>query len=101
VTSPAAVLVTRDDTGQALKVEWFETEQHYYREDPLAALTFDIGHSVWWGKSFRPTGSTLGLLVAVTLRKLTEDPWADVSQLSTHFVSEPGAPLEPIVERAA
>jgi hypothetical protein len=100
VTGPV-VLVTRDQYGNQTKIEWFEDENRFYDADPLAALTFDAAVSVWWGKSFRPTGSTLGLLIAVTLQMLTEDPWADVSFLATHTISEPGAPLEPIPGRSA
>ena len=99
--SSPIILVTQDQHGNNTKIEWFEDERRYYDQDPLAALTFDAGPCVWWGKSHRPTGSTHGLLIAVTLQMLTEDPWADVSFIATHYVPEPGAPLEPVPEVAA
>lgn len=96
MTSPI-VLITRDDTRDPLRIEWFEDQNGYYTEDPVAWIEFDP----WRDKSssdFKPNARTESKLAAARiLLDLTLDPEASVYQLATHFVPKPGAPLEPIV----
>lgn len=77
------------------RVSWFENERRYYFEDPAVVLTFDPKHNVWWGRSFRPTPREMTPSVGEAFRRLANNPWADVSDLVTHAVPEPGAPIEP------
>lgn len=95
------VLVTRDDTRDPLRIEWFEDEAGYYAGDPLAWLEFDPRRDVWVAKAGRNARPETSLAAARALLDLVLDPEASVYQLSTHFVPEPGAPLEPIQGRVA
>lgn len=99
--SSPVVLVTRDDTRDPLLIEWFENEDGYYAEDPLAAVEFDPWRDVWtaWAKKNAQTETRL--LVARTLLALVLDAGEDVQRLATHYVSEPGAPLEMVPGRVA
>lgn len=83
---------------QQRKVEWFVDEQHYYHEDPTLVLTFDPKANVWWGRSFHPTPRAMNRSVGWAFHRLTRNPWADVSDVATHTVPEPGAPIEPVQE---
>lgn len=95
MTSPV-VIVSRDRSGQAVKIEWFETERHVYHEDPMLVHEFNPASNVWWSVSRRNTGYYKPL-IAPLVEQLTEDPSADVSAFETHRWPEPGAPLEPVV----
>lgn len=100
MTSPI-VVVTRDDTRDPLRIEWFESESDYYAEDPVAWIEFHRGRDTWIGKAGRHARPETSLAAARALLDLALDGEASVYQLATHFVSEPGAPLEPIPRRAA
>jgi hypothetical protein len=78
-------------------MSWFEDEHRYYHEDPAVILTLDPVHLVWWGRTYRPTPRAMTPSVGEAFRRLANFPTSDVSDLVTHFVSEPGAPLEPVV----
>jgi hypothetical protein len=93
------VLVTRDETRDPLRVEWFEDEAGYHAGDPLAWLEFDPVRDVWVAKKGRNARPETSLAAARLLLDLVLDPEASVYQLATHFVAEPGAPLEPIPPR--
>jgi hypothetical protein len=95
------VLVTRDDTRDPLRIEWFEDENGYYAEDPLAWLEFDPMRDVWVAKKGRNARPETSLAAARLLLDLVLDPGVSVYQVSTHWVSEPGAPLEPLPRSAA
>jgi hypothetical protein len=90
------VLVTRDSHGFNKRMAWCETEQRYYLDGVAVELTFDDDHNVWWGKTLRESPRAIGEQAALTLTVLTCNPWADVSDLFTHDLPEPGAPLDPI-----
>lgn len=100
VTSPV-VAVTRDLSGLNTRLSWCETEQRYYLDGVAVQMTFDEAHSVWSGVSLRPSTREVGVSAARALTLLARNPWADVSDLFTHELAEPGAPLEPIPGRAA
>lgn len=95
MTAPV-VIVSRDESGQAVKIEWFETEQHVYHEDPMLLHEFNPASCVWWSVSRRNTRDYKAL-IAPLVELLTENPCADVSGFETHRWPEPGAPLEPVV----
>jgi len=94
--SAPIVVVTRDTTGQAVKIEWFETEPHVYHENPMLVHEFNPDSNVWWSVSRRNTRD-YKTLIAPLVELLTENPCADVSAFETHRWPEPGAPLEPVV----
>jgi hypothetical protein len=100
VTEPV-VVVTRDSTRDPLRIDWYEDETGYWAEDPLVWLEFDPGRDVWLAKAGRNARPETSLTAARVLLDLVLDPGASVYQLATHFVAEPGAPLEPIPGRAA
>lgn len=79
------------------RVTWFESEQHYYDGQPTITLTFDPKGNVWWGRSHHPTPPSMTPSVGEVFLRLTNNPWAGVSDQMTHSVAEPGAPLEPII----
>lgn len=88
--------VTRDQYGFNKKLAWCESEQRYYLDGVAVELTFDDDHNVWWGVVIRATSREIATRAALTMTVLTSNPWADVSNLFTHDLPEPGAPLEPI-----
>ena len=99
--SAPIVVVTRDATRDPLLIEWFENENGYYTEDPLAVVEFDPWRDVWtaWAKSNARTETRL--TTARTLLALVLDAGAEVRGLATHYVPEPGAPLEPLAGSVA
>lgn len=100
MTSPI-VVVTGDDTRDPLRIEWFEDEAGWYLNDPVAWLEFDSRQPVS-SSNAKPNARTESRLAAArVLLDLELDAEASVYQLATHFVPEPGAPLEPIPGRSA
>jgi hypothetical protein len=99
--SAPIVVVTRDATRDPLLIEWFEDENGYWTEDPIAVVQFDPWRDVWsaWAKKNARTETRLA--GARTLLALVLDAGAEVRGLATHYVPEPGAPLEPIPGRVA
>jgi hypothetical protein len=100
VTGPV-VVVTRDVTRDPLRVEWFEDENGYYAEDPLAWIEFHRLRDTWRGQAGRNAPPEVTLMASRILLDLSCDSEVSVSHLATHYVAEPGAPLEPIPGRAA
>lgn len=100
MTAPV-VAVTRDHNGFNTKLSWCESEHRYYWDGVAVELTFDADKNLWWGVTVRASSRWLGSHAALTFAVLTENPWADVTDLCTHNLPEPGAPLEPIHGRAA
>lgn len=97
MTGPV-VTVTRDESGQATLIEWFETVAHVYHEDPMVVHRFD--GVVWWTMSRRPTPVEL-VAIPRLAERLAANPYTDVSDVATHHWPEPGAPLEPVVPALA
>jgi hypothetical protein len=79
------------------RVSWFGSEQDYYDGRPTFEMRFDQRQTLWYGQSFHPTTKAMTPSVGEAFRRLGQFPTSDVSDLVTHFVSEPGAPLEPVV----
>ncbi len=82
MTSPV-VLVTRDEQGANLRIDLFKSETAYYKGQPSVVLTFDFDKNLWSGVSLRPSRGPVGSLAADLLRRLTDNPWADVSDVAT------------------
>lgn len=97
MTTPV-VVITRSAAGEMRTIEWFEDERRAYAGDPFRRMTFNPVTHVWSGRSLRKHrfGLQVDWQAAVTLWRLTQNPWADVSDVATHTVAEPGAPLDPI-----
>lgn len=93
--NPPVVIVSRD------RVRIFEDEQHFYLGGPSVVLTFDPGHNVWTGTTLEFTTRPVQFEAELALWRLTRNPWTDVSDQATHYVPEPGAPLEPLPGRTA
>jgi len=89
------VLVSRDNDGQAVKVEWFETEDHWYLGDPMATASYD---TVLICRQC-PVHVASDVFRLYGMGKAGFAAAAD--KVATHMVAEPGAPLEPIVRSAA
>jgi hypothetical protein len=89
------VTVTRDE------VRIFEDERHFYLGAASVVLEFNREHSVWTGTTLRFTTRPVQFEAELALWRLTRNPWTDVSDQATHYIPEPGAPLEPIPGRAA
>jgi hypothetical protein len=100
VTSPV-VIVSRDDTRDPLTIEWFEDENCFYCEDPLAVVEFDPWRDVWTAWAKKNARTETRLLAARTLLALVLDAGENVRKLATHYVPELGAPLEPVRGSAA
>jgi hypothetical protein len=94
------VIVTRDTSGQPIKIEWFETEHQAYVGDPMLVHEFNPSSNVWWSASLRNTLDYKQLIAPLVVR-LTENPFANVDEFETHRWPEPGAPLEPVVPALA
>lgn len=91
------VTVTRAACGEQRAVEWFEDESRVYDGDPFRRLEFDPVACVWFGRTFRTCQDrAANTAAALTLWRLTNNPWDDVSDVATHVAPEPGAPLDPI-----
>lgn len=95
MTGPV-VTVTRDDTRDPLRIEWFEDEAGYYAGDPLAWIEYDRGRDTWRGHAGRNAPREVALTASRVLLDLSCDAEVSVRYLATHHVPEPGAPLEPI-----
>lgn len=100
MTAPI-VVVSRDDTRDPLLIEWFENENGYYNEDPVAWVSFDPVRDEWTARAKRHAQGDTRLSAARLLLALVLDSQANVTRLATHRTPEPGAPLEPIPGRAA
>lgn len=100
MTSPI-VVVTGDDTRDPLRIDWFEDENCFYAGDPSAWIEFHQPRDTWRGEAGRYARPESTLAAARILLDLALDGEASVYQLATHFVPEPGAPLEPIPGRSA
>lgn len=92
------VVVTQDPDGYGIEIQVFESERRFYDRDPMATLKRE---PAWTGESHRSTVPPAGLLIKELWERVAENPWADVSDLATHCIPEPGAPLEPVPEVAA
>lgn len=91
------VVLTYSASGELRRVEWFEDEARCYAGDPFRLLVFNPVACVWTGRTMRTCPSReANVDAAMTLWRLTRNPWADVSDIATHYSPEPGAPLEPI-----
>jgi hypothetical protein len=98
--SAPIVVVTRDATGQPVKIEWFEDERRAYAREPMLVHELNTLSNVWWFVSLRNTLDYKPWIEPL-VERLTENPYANVDEFETHRWSEPGAPLEPIPGRAA
>jgi hypothetical protein len=97
VTGRYVVVITRAANGEQRAVEWFEDETRFYSGDPFRRVVFNPVTCVWTGRTVRVcTVPDANVEAAVTLWRLTRNPWCDVSDVATHEAPEPGAPLEPI-----
>jgi hypothetical protein len=93
------VVVSRDVSRDPLRIEWFEDEAGYYARDPLAWVEFHRARDTWKGHASRNAPPEIALAASRILLDLSCDTEVSVSHLATHYVSEPGAPLEPIPPR--
>lgn len=100
--TPPVVVVTRDTSGQPLKIEWFEDEHRAYDRDPMLEHEFKTrkNANVWVSVSWRNT-LEYRPLIAPLLDRLAVNPFASVDDFETHHWPEPGAPLEPVVPQLA
>lgn len=95
------VIVSRDKTRDPLRIEWFENEDGYYVGDPVAWIEYDRGRDTWRGHAGRNAPRGVVLDASRVLLDLSCDAEVSVRHLATHYVPEPGAPLEPVVRSAA
>lgn len=95
------VVVTGDTTRDPLRIDWYEDEDAYYAQDPLAWVEFHRSRDMWRGHVDRNAPQGVTLTASRILADLSCDSEVTVSHLATHRVAEPGAPLEPIQGSAA
>lgn len=79
---------------QADEVAFYPDEASYYNHEPAIVLKFE--DNAWHGRTFHPSSPATKRAVFRAWRRLTRNPWADVTDLATHSVAEPGAPLQPV-----
>jgi hypothetical protein len=92
--SAPIVVVTRDSQGRTV-ADWYEDEDGYYTGDPIATATYDVVHV----RRNCPTETA-----SQVFRLYHEGPagfGVAASVIATHYVSEPGAPLEPLAGSVA
>lgn len=95
------VVVTQGSHGYTIKVEWFENERAFYADAVTLVMQLDEAAGVWWYLPKRVSSDELGTAAVKVIEVFEACPWTDVSRFATHFVPEPGAPLEPVPEVAA
>lgn len=98
--SPPVVLVSRDEFGFAIKVACYENETAFYAGERSVLMEFEAGAG-WVFVAERPTSLRLGWRAAMVVKRLRANPWLSLKNVDTHYVPEPGAPLEPNPGRAA
>lgn len=82
------VVVTQDGEGRTV-ADWYENEDGYYVDDPIATATLDVLHI----RRHCPLDTA-----SVVWRLYAGPSFAEAAAaLATHTVAEAGAPLEPVV----
>lgn len=79
---------------QPAELSVYADERSFYDGEPTAVMRRErtAWHSIVW----RPTTPAIRRVLHEAVRRLGHNPWTDVSDLATHVVAEPGAPLEPV-----
>lgn len=98
--SAPIVVVTRDASGQPLTFEWHEDERRAYDHAPMFTARLKTAHNVWEFQSLRNTADYVPSILPF-VKRLLENPFANVDEFETHHWPEPGAPLEPVVSALA
>ena len=101
MTNSPVVLVSRTPDGYASRAVWFENEAAYYDDAPTLLMEFNRERHAWSYTPLRTSSRRLGLRAAHVMGRLERTPWTAMAFAETHWVPEPGAPLEPVPEVAA